>query len=184
MSAFVVGQVHIDALVQLTLEGPAGLAVGAGSWDRPFRFWLDGVGREVESNGADALGQMLVDECVLSVSYRYPNDKPGNLPGPVGKWAYYTQPYTYTRHRRRPSVVEGLKALDCYAYQSCEHPGWEASAAWAFCDALRHRLIGALPGYSDADGWEWTAEDAGGQEFRPAASKHPPRAPARPRGGV
>ena len=37
-----------------------------------------------------------------------------------------------------------LKAVSCYEYQACEHPGWLASEANLFCDALRHKLIGLL----------------------------------------
>ena len=51
-------------------------------------------------------------------------------------------------------VVEALKALDCYEYQSCEHPEWETSEAFEFCRAMRNLLIGCLPGY-DAAQWEW-----------------------------
>ena len=49
------------------------------------------------------------------------------------------------------------KAIDCYEYQSCEHAGWPRSEARALCAALRHRLIGELPGYDAAP---WGIEDA------------------------
>jgi hypothetical protein len=50
-----------------------------------------------------------------------------------------------------------LKAISCYEYQSCEHPGWRKSEAHAFCEALRDMAIGCLPGYDDAP---WEINDA------------------------
>jgi hypothetical protein len=35
-------------------------------------------------------------------------------------------------------------ALWCYEYQSCEHPGWEQSAAYKHCQALRNQLLRIL----------------------------------------
>lgn len=98
------------------------------------------------------VGQMLVSENVASVSYRY--SEPGRtnyygaehaaemtddtietLPGPVDR--YYMGPYMFTDPRREitPGMVFGL--IDRYSYQSCEHPEWRASEAYALCVALR-----------------------------------------------
>ena len=49
--------------------------------------------------------------------------------------------------------MQGLKALACLRYQSCEHPAWEASEAATFCQQLQAALIAGLPGYEDA-AWE------------------------------
>ncbi len=48
------------------------------------------------------------------------------------------------------STAQVLKALDCYGYQSSEHPGWNDSEAHRFCDVLRRRYGATLPGYDDA----------------------------------
>jgi hypothetical protein len=96
-------------------------------------------------------GRLLLAACVRSVAYRYPHDSDEALPGAGAR------PETY--HYRPPvpfSPVVLLKAIDCYEYQSCEHPQWRTSDARAICAALRHRLIGELPGYSAAP---WGIED-------------------------
>jgi hypothetical protein len=54
------------------------------------------------------------------------------------------------------SKVQIIKAVRCLEYQSCEHPGWEESAA---CRLLR-AIIGDdatrnLPGYDEAE-WQIT----------------------------
>ena len=61
--------------------------------------------------------------------------------------------YVYRRSGHPADPVAVLKALDCYEYQACEDGGWEASEALAFCEALRHRAVGRLPGYEAAP-WE------------------------------
>jgi hypothetical protein len=48
-----------------------------------------------------------------------------------------------------------LKAIDCYRYQSCEHPGWASSEAQQFCLALQALAINHLPGYDQAP-WDIT----------------------------
>jgi hypothetical protein len=96
---------------------------------------------------------MLLQQNIASVAYRYPQDAPSSLPGPiptpVPMW------YRFTRPRRSYSPVEILSALHCYEYQSCENPEWESSEAFQFCEALRDRMIRSLPGYDDAP-WEIT----------------------------
>jgi hypothetical protein len=64
----------------------------------------------------------------------------------------------WTDFGRPLSAIECCKALDCYEYQSCEHPGWSASGARAFCERLRSSLVGAMAGYGDAP-WEWTLDE-------------------------
>ena len=79
----------------------------------------------------------------------YPNADLADLPGPAR--AYWLEPYEYHSHGApRYSPVQCLKMIDCYEYQSREGADWERSVARAFCEALRRRLIGALPGYEDA----------------------------------
>ena len=80
---------------------------------------------------------MLIDENAASVNYRYDENE------------LFVYRYQRPRHTTW-SAVELLKTVDCYEYQSCEHPGWAQSQAHAFCESLRARLIGTLPGYDDA----------------------------------
>ena len=154
MSAFVVSKAHIDALVtagldlgrhgylywywpELTAEQESdayarGSYAGSGAPEvaeaRHHELWID---------TADQVGAMLWAENYRSVNHRYAED---NQP----------QAYGYTRCRRRLSAVALLKAVNCYEYQSCEHPGWKRSQAYAFCQALRSALIRELPGYEQA----------------------------------
>ena len=80
---------------------------------------------------ADKIGTELWTECHRSVNYRYSENEP--VPD------YHHQPY--------PLDVAGdgylflLKQVDCYRYQSCEHPEWESSAACRWTDELRQMWI-------------------------------------------
>lgn len=56
-------------------------------------------------------------------------------------------------HRKRPSLVEALKLLESYEYNSCEAPGWAESHAKAHVVRMRSLFISRLPGYRDAP---WT----------------------------
>ena len=140
MSAWIVMNRHIHVLVQAATR-PTEFG--------PLRFSFqphdpeDSTRVSVVCTQPDALGRMLLRENIASVAYRYPDDTFDELPGSF-------------------SVVEVLKAIDCYEYQSCEHPQWKHSEAHAFCAALRRRLIGTLPGYDEAP---WGIDD----ETKPAA---------------
>ena len=101
MSAWIVSREHIDVLV--TALHPA------------------------EKHQADELGRMLWGECLRSVAHRYPCDQDGVRPGPCDFRDSDVDTYTFTPREVPPSWV--LSAAQCYAYQSCEHPQWEASRA-------------------------------------------------------
>lgn len=157
MSAYVVTEAHIHALVQAGLEANRRYRSSSFRWTTPnpaAQFGFDV--HELRIDNADEVGQMLWRENVASVRYRYPDDGPEELPGPNGFNAE-ADPYIY---RYRPlceplTPVETLKAIDCYEYQTCEHPDWRdpANVAAAFCRALQDAAIGALPGYDEAP-WE------------------------------
>ena len=145
MSAFIVTAGHIDYLVSAAIA--ANIPYGAVRWD----------GERVTLDTADAVGAALWRENVASVAHLYPRDTPDALPGPVPS----ADPDAYTlRQYRTVAPVQALKALACYAYQSCEHPGWRESEAARFCDQLRHAVISRLPGYEDA---AWEIDDRGSE---------------------
>jgi hypothetical protein len=81
------------------------------------------------------LGQLLWQENSRSVAYRY-HEAPDELT------------YTHTLsdgHRalvRDPWTV--LKLCRGYAYQACEHPGWETSQACAIAEALEAQRLQQL----------------------------------------
>jgi hypothetical protein len=163
MSAFVVNKEHIDVLVLLALRGPAGRGPRYPGDGWSALRWYEGnfetgeiEGRAVNLENLNEVGAMLLRECIASVGYRYQDTLWPELPGPVPN----PDPHEYRGdlHQRRPTLVAGLKLIDCYEYQSCEHPGWHSSSARSFCEALRKRLIGALPGYPDAP-YEWPPRD-------------------------
>jgi hypothetical protein len=182
MSAFMVDKTHIDALVDCAVWGPRCGRAHPGDYFT-MRWWtvdavtlrctpldhLDRVRREARPETADAIGAMLIAENLASIHHRYPDTLEGGpLPGPVA--AYWEMDYVFERPNLAPTAIEGLKLINCYEYQACEHPGWPASEAQSFCHALRGRLIGRLDGY-DAARWEWQAEllppDADGATILP-----------------
>ena len=154
MSAFEVSDTHIDALVSAALQGAA---YGPLSWhhgDIPgtapgemlpghedYLAACQRTRREVNHENAGTWGATLLAENRRSVNHRYAEDE-------------IEAPYVFTRIVG-VNPVAILKALSCYEYQSCEHPGWATSEAHSFCEALRVHMIGQLPGYADA-AWEIT----------------------------
>jgi hypothetical protein len=158
MSAFVVDPTHIDLILGCAINGPRD-----GEHDRLGDPWyppyaddlLPGSRGPLRLEDADRAGAALLAECIASVSHRYPDDDLLELPGVVPT----TLPadYRWKDLGLVLTIAEACKAIDCYEYQSCEHPGWGASGAAAFCQRLRSRLTGTLPGYGEAP-WEWTAE--------------------------
>jgi hypothetical protein len=84
-------------------------------------------------NEATEKGQMLWRENVISVSFRY------NLPTrdatELAQYEGDCEAYEFTPCD--PTGPEIVRAIDCLDYQSCEHDGWEASAAHALLANLR-----------------------------------------------
>ena len=178
MSAYVVDKAHIDALVRAGLVLPARQVQGGrlrwfwpeitqadreatyqagAAWGPRSAQLAEERRRELTpSAGADRVGAMLWSENVRSVCFRYDEPEDADeLPGPVGFGVLDVAGYRFGPGVFLPDVdpVAVLKAIDGYEYQSCEHPGWEASEAHAFCEALRRAAIGCLPGYAEAS-WE------------------------------
>ena len=164
VSAFIVDKATIDVLVTAAVIGSsdpgpvqghlhlrwAGVPVPRARVACPGDYWAEltrsavvwsEIGRTATTETASEVGRMLWLENHASVAYRYPGG--GELPGP------YPMPilsdYEWRRTRLLPATVV-LKAIGCLEYQSCEHPGWEASEAFRFCDGLRRAMIHRLPG--------------------------------------
>lgn len=154
VSAFIVSETHIRSLLDVAINGPSDchIAIRPGSsaftgyftWHAPDTTAMFGARLErLDVGNADRVGQMLWNENYASVNHRY-NE------------AEEPEVFTHLRPRHRLTFAEAFKAINCYEYQSCEHPGWEGSNAKAFCDALTARLIYTLPGYDEAP---WGIED-------------------------
>jgi len=135
MSAFIVSRLHIHQLVTA----------------------LDTYVSPTEE--PTALGALLWQENITSISSYYQNELLSDLPGPCDE----TYVYEYVTPQRPLSAVEVYKVACCYRYQSCEHPAWETSDAChaieALCAAIEQHLgktadqIRALPAWNKAD-WE------------------------------
>lgn len=149
MSSFILGKVHIDAMLTAAIDtdGVSGLYV-----------YHDGRGQKVNHDTVDYWGAELVAENVRSVRGQY-GDITGSLegaPGPTDNQFAVDAVKGIYRFERTESKdpVEILNAILCYEYQSDDHDMLDSSPAGAFCRYLKNSLIHRLPG---ADGvWEIT----------------------------
>jgi hypothetical protein len=182
VSAFMVSREHVDLIVSLAVEGPRGVGVSPDSpvaTSFPVRWYAKrwheieampefensrrrviahpDMRREPGDRSADEIGQMLVDANARSVMGRYPDTiLSGELPGP--NEPYWQEAYAWRRQPARMTAVEGLKAIACLDYQSCEYREWGGSEARRFLDALEQCLIGCLDGYGSAP-WSWDSRE-------------------------
>jgi hypothetical protein len=142
MSAHVVDRNHIRYLVE------AAQHIAIKDHSPSFSWHHNGQRQELNELNASEVGQMLWNENIASVQYRYPDDTDDTMPGPIAEtYIYYHQmagPYFNL------DVAQVLMSTDCYEYQSCEHPGWESSEAHSFIQALRRRTWPHMVGYRDA----------------------------------
>ena len=167
MSAFVVSSEHIALLLDagLSLKRHGGVLHWYTDVRTPEGDLASLEAHELRWDNAREVGQMLLDECIRSVSHRYPDDDLQDLP----RDADYREPFSYRQRGERPHPVAVLKAIRSYEYQSCEHPEWEASEAKQFCECLAAHMIASLPGYDDAPTWSVTSRQVA-SAWRPNAS--------------
>ena len=146
MSAYVVDREHVSYLVEAANSHKIGCRDGYN-----FSWYCKQSGNRISLNGNRVeAGQMLWNQNVKSVKYRYPDCKDNDLPGPIGEDFIY-KPSDSTKwwmHNFDP--IQVLKSCACYGYQSCEYPEWEESEAFAFIKSLKDHAISALPGYEKA----------------------------------
>lgn len=152
MSSFEVDKTHIDVLVSAALA--AGRPGGFYWYHEPQAIPCSLPGemlpsaenylselaerkREVTRENAGLWGALLVAANKASVNYRYDETE-------------IEEPYEFTGYAGPFDPVKILRALDCYAYQSCDDPAWRTSEAFEFCNALRMHAIKQLPGYREA----------------------------------
>jgi hypothetical protein len=137
MSAFIVGNDHIDALMTYCI-------------DNRVSFW-NGTDRvDITSDNAEEIGRILLDENVKSVHYRYEGRIEPDEKNAAADYGF-----------RRFGPIEPLKAIwgvRCLEYQSCEHPEWENSIAWRISQAIIHEAIRHIP--CDEGMWEITRKEA------------------------
>lgn len=93
---------------------------------------FDVVAKDLGADGYRSLGQKLWHENHLSVNYRY--DENTATPG-------------YQLHTTEADLdpVAVLKAIGCYDYQTCEHPGWDDSEARTLTGRLHDAILDRHP---------------------------------------
>ena len=138
MSAFIVSHDHIDALVT---AARALFHSASGDWR------IGDAGVDVS---ADQFGALLWSENHASVNHRYGAIRLRCCPA----YRFRAVKLPANGFRDLGVVGQALMLLDCYEYQSCEHPTWKDSNARWFCDRLRAKLETQLPGRND-----WNARD-------------------------
>lgn len=147
MSAYICDKNHFLYLVAAALSPRLVGRYG------PFSWFHDGQRHQLPTGAperAAEVANMLHLENVRSVSHRYPGDKSSaTLPGPIHPEAITAADFLGCFET--PDLAQLAKAIHCLEYQSCEHPEWKDSEAWAFLDALSGAILHALPGYEDAE---------------------------------
>jgi hypothetical protein len=116
MSAFTLGTDHIDLLITVAMRIPG------------FNEQVVNIPKT-----ADLLGQDLVDENYASVNYRYAShDDPETPP------EYHWQPVAEVQAEKLSALLllQIINAVNCYDYQTCEHPAWTDSKAFWVSQAI------------------------------------------------
>jgi hypothetical protein len=148
MSAFIVSNTHIDALLTAGLHKYNGR-------DGDSVFWeIAGADGNPEyqiltERNASQVGAMLLAENQRSVNDRYDTDELEPI-------------YEFQELPGTPEPTTVLNAIRCYRYQSCEHDGWESSEAAQVIGAIESKMIREV--CENDDTWEITDPNV----FKPA----------------
>ena len=92
------------------------------------------------------IGAALWAENHASVDYRYSE----TTPVPTYVFRPKCNGSTCSQPTRLLTPLDFIKLCQSLKYQSCEHPGWEASFAFDFLNRVISAAIAALPGYDKA----------------------------------
>lgn len=151
MSAYIVGNDLIDLIVSAGLTGDGAHTRGIVVYHSGIPFTFPDT-----QLGGDELCAVLRQANYDSVNYRY-NDN----------WEAGddTAPFRKVHHIGGALIPWGhvLRALDCYEYQSCEHPEYGRSFAHSIVEFVRKRVCARVAEQSDAP-WEWSREDVAKRE--------------------
>lgn len=159
MSAFMVGDEHINTLIGWTLSKAHGVfseirwVVSPEDADRNpvgIRNTLGTNFRYLTPETASAVGQILVDANAKSIEARYEEDE--------SRIYEYNAPRTLSWN-----PVEIMSACSCYDYQSCESDDYETSEAHAIIDAIRNLCISILCDQNHTP-WEITENSVSARE--------------------
>lgn len=136
MSAFIVSDTHINALVRYASRHKLSVY-----FNRQLGFPFGKERLNVYDN-EQAIAQILLDENVKSVNYRYRDNEVMSI--------------TYDRAAPILTAIQAIKAAQCLRYQSCEHSDYEDSIAFKLIEAIITDAIPRLEGYESA---EWAISD-------------------------
>lgn len=125
---------------ELTAEEKNRVYAAGHPWGPEAHEMYGKVVRHLTRENAGYVGALLLAENRRSVDHRYAEEE-------------WEQPYLFKTLPGVPNPVSVLKALDGFEYQACEHPEWEQSEAFNFCQSLRSSAIRKLPGYDEDDHW-------------------------------
>ena len=130
MSAFIVSDTHINALVRYASRHNVRAFYG-----NPLAMF------QVKDN-EQAAAELLLAENVKSVNYRYRDNEVMSI--------------TYDRGAPILTAIQAIKAAQCLRYQSCECDDFEESIAFKLIEAIIADAIPRLDGYEAA---QWGITD-------------------------
>jgi hypothetical protein len=130
MSAFIVSDTHINALVRYASRHNVRAFHG-----NPLAMF------QVKDN-EQAAAELLLAENVKSVNYRYRDNEVMSI--------------TYDRGAPILTAIQAIKAAQCLRYQSCECDDFEESIAFKLIEAIISDAIPRLEGYESA---QWAISD-------------------------
>lgn len=136
MSAFIVSDTHINSLVRYASRHKLSVY-----FNRQLGFPF-GKERLNAHDNEQAIAQILLDENVRSVNYRYRDNEVMSI--------------TYDRGAPILTAIQAIKAAQCLRYQSCECDDFEESIAFKLIEAIIADAIPRLEGYDSA---QWAIAD-------------------------
>lgn len=154
MSAYICNPKHFAVLGHFAAQRP----LGARNVDEE---WLSHKLKNSEILGitdleyADLIANILYQENIRSVLYRYKHCDLQSAPGPIDKPEVISVD-DWRRSELKRTPVEILAACEGLEYQSCETEDYEDSIAYKILTAIRLAAITQLPGYDEA---EWSIGD-------------------------
>lgn len=134
MSAYVVSNAHLNAIVNFAYI----------KFRRePVLYPPSGFRPSVDCSQPTELGQILLDENVRSVNYRYNETRE-------------TEPFKHNLSLTLVSLEQFFSCIACLEYQSCETNNWPETEAFHILQGLKDKAIRLLPGY---DKTKWSLDD-------------------------
>jgi len=130
MSAFTVTNTHINALVRYASRHKITVF-----YDNKLGFQYGSKRLNVSAHEQE-VAQLLLDENIKSVNYRYSETETGFI--------------EYDRGAPILTAIQAIKAAQCLRYQSCEHPEYDGSIAERLIEAIISDAIPRLEGYNEA----------------------------------